>query len=342
MRRTRQPARTADRPIALIEKVIRGDECAWQMLIESYLGFLYALAWRYARDDEDVAEELVLSVLEGLRRPDAEGRPFYRLRRYLESLEQFGARSRFVTWLALVAKNLFCDWYREQGGRRVLPKEIEGLDALDREIFYAVFWDGGTERDAWERLRTRRPDLSSGEFERHLLHVYRQLSQRNFWSVYQDLLRRAPARSLGETGVGEGRPLDVPGAERPDQVLERSEVEAGARRVAQVLERAIATLPPVTRQVVRLAWRQGLSGEAIARAMGFRNRQRVYDELARARRRIRTFLRRAGVNLDEARQIQSIIADAWAGVPEDDDLSDPFSASVPMLLKSREPQGGAR
>ncbi|NMB77450.1 MAG: sigma-70 family RNA polymerase sigma factor [Myxococcales bacterium] len=336
------PARTADRPIALIEQVIRGDEAAWHTLVESYLGFLYALAWRYARDDEDVAEELVLSVLEGLRRPDAEGRSFYRLRRYLESLARIGARSRFVTWLALVAKNLFCDWFREQGGRKVLPKEIEMLDALDREIFRAVFWEGGTERDAWERLRARRPDLSPEEFERHLLHVYRHLSQRNFWCVYQDLLRRAPARVLGDGGPGEGRPLDVPGAERPDQVLERSEVEAAARRVAEVLERAIATLPPVTRQVVRFAWRQGLSGEAIARAMGFRNRQRVYDELARARRRIRAYLRRAGVDLDEARQVQADIADAWAKIPADDDLSDPFSASVPMPLKSREPQGGAR
>lgn len=341
MPRSRRTNVLPDHPIALIEAVIRGDERAWQSLVERSCGFLYSLAWRYARGDEDVAEELVLAVLEGLRRPDAEGQAYYRLRRYLGSLERFGARSRFITWLALVAKNLFCDWFREQGGRRVLPKEIEGLDALDQEIFRIVFWKGGTEREAWERLRAQRPDLSPEEFERHLLHVYRHLSERNFWCVYQDLLRRMPARPLGEPAGRDGRPLDVPSGERPERSLEQSEDRAEALRMAEALDRAIRALPPVTSQVLRLAWRQGLGGEAIARVMGFRSRQRVYDELARARRRIRSALKKEGVNLDTARQLQDLIANVWTGFFEED-LSDSAEASVQSPLKSRDGQGGDR
>ena len=47
----------------------------------------------------DLAAELVLVALEGMKKPDAEGREFYRLRKYLDSLKRFGSRSRFITWL---------------------------------------------------------------------------------------------------------------------------------------------------------------------------------------------------------------------------------------------------
>jgi hypothetical protein len=45
---------------------------------------------------------------------------------------------------------------------------------------------------------------------------------------------------------------------------------------------------------------QEFSGEEVRRIMGFRKRQRVYDEIAKAKRMIGNVLRKAGVDADKA------------------------------------------
>jgi len=279
--------------------VVAGDPAAWQRFVETHLGFLRALAWRYARGDAELADELCLVALEGLRRPDAEGRSCYRLRRYLESREQLGGRSRFATWLALVAKNLFRDWFREREGRRHLPQEIAELSVLEQEVFRALFWDGASEAEAWGRLRTRRPGLDPAEFEAALLAVFRSLRARSLWGVYQDLLRRLPAISMDAPLGGPDGPrlelADPDPAHRPDGRLELEETCVEAARVRRLLVEALGALPAASRQVVELLVLRGLDGEEVRRVMGFRTRQRVYDEMARARRRLRTWLARRGL-----------------------------------------------
>jgi RNA polymerase sigma factor (sigma-70 family) len=308
-------AHPPDRPVKLLLQVVAGDQQAWHRFVELYAGFIYSLAWRYARNDVDIASELFLVVLEGLRRPDAAGRMFYRLRRYLQSMERYGGLSRFVTWLALVARNLFRDWFREQGSRRVMPKEVEGLDRVDQELFRLVFWDGCTEREALEHLRSSfRPGLSEEEFEKHLQHVYTRLSDRNFWTIYQELLRRVPARGLGTSDPwSESRPLDLadPRAEsRPDLACELLEEQTLASEVGWALRRAVLSLPFNTRNVVLLLWVHGVTGEECARILGFKNRQRVYDEMARARRLIRSYLRRLGIEKDKIHRAARFL-DGW-------------------------------
>lgn len=315
MSRQPKPNRAPDRPVKLLTRIVSGDPKAWQRFVELFAGFIYALAWRYARRDIDVASELFLVVLEGLRREDAEGRAYYRLRRYLDSLERYGGRSRFITWLALVAKNLFRDWFREHGGRKVLPKEIEGLDHVDQELFRLVFWEGSNENEAFEKLRSSgQAGLTREEFERHLRHVYSRLSDRNFWRIYQDLLRRVPALGLGSSSrTGEGHPLDIPDPRsetRPDLACELLEDRIAASEVGCALRQAVEVLPPTTRNVVLLLLVQGLSGDECCRVMGFRKRQRVYDEMANARKKIRSFLDRRGIDETKARQATDFL-DGW-------------------------------
>ena len=296
------------RPVELIERVVAGDEKAWQLFVEAHAGFLYSLAWRYARGDVDLAAELVLVALEGLRRADAEGRPFYRLRKYLDSIERFGRRSRFVTWLALVVKNLLRDWFRAKEGRRLLPREIEQLDPRGQAVFRALLWDGLSESEAFASLRSRFLDLDHESFDCALEQVYSVLKERNLWNIYQDLLRRLPSVLVDESGRQAGVQLADPHPKsRPDTALEHMRRLQLAGRIGRLLHKEIEQLPDPTRRVVQLLLLRGLAGEQVRRVMGFRKRQRVYDEMAKARRRIRKALEREGVTAGDVREATGLL-----------------------------------
>jgi RNA polymerase sigma factor (sigma-70 family) len=299
------------RPIALLERVVEGDLAAWQRFISAYAGFLYSLAWRYARGDEDRASELVVVALEGLRRADASGAPFYRLRSYLTSIERFGNRGRFVTWLALVVKNLMRDFFRQRHGRRQLPKEIEGLDAVGQALFKALMWEGASEAEAFQGLRDRF-GLTPGEFDGQMKLIFGTLKQKNLYRLYRDLLRRRPAVPLDESGgasLAGGQLPDSAPDFRPDWAYENRQRLDLAARVRLELERAIAKLPPKTRQVVSLLALRALPGEQVRRVMGFRRRQKVYDEMARARRLIRRHMERAGLGREEVLEVIEMLPD---------------------------------
>jgi hypothetical protein len=176
-----------------------------------------------------------LVALEGLARQDAKGQKFYRLRSYLNSLERFGGRSRFTTWLALVVKNLFRDWFRERDGRRLLPKEIEGLDSIDQEIFRLLFWEGYSENETFEKIKDQYLKISKEEYKTRTENIYKSLNDRNLSTIYQDLLRRLPAVSLGSTSSSDSfRPLDIADTSsesRPDWALEKAEEQAFSREL---------------------------------------------------------------------------------------------------------------
>jgi RNA polymerase sigma factor (sigma-70 family) len=302
-----------DRPVRLLAKVVAGDQEAWKKFVQDYCGFLYSLAWRYARNDIDLASELVLVALEGLQKPGADGKDFYRLRKYLDSLEQYGGRSRFVTWLALVVKNLFRDWFREMEGRRLLPKEIEDLSELGRDIFKLIFWDGLSESEAYETLKSSKPALSLKKYEKQLAKIFDRLSEKNMQTIYTDLIRRVPPLSVDRRVVGgDERTIelaDLQPRSRPDLALEAAQEQALSRQVGEKLVSAVESLPAQTRSVLLMSVVQGMSGAEIQKIMGYKKRQRVYDELSKARRRIRVMLEKAGVGISEASQVVGWIDD---------------------------------
>ncbi|MBN2497807.1 MAG: sigma-70 family RNA polymerase sigma factor [Deltaproteobacteria bacterium] len=322
------------RPVRLIERVVAGDSAAWKRFVEHYTPFLYAIAWRYARPDADTASELVLVALEGLRRPDAEGRDFYRLRKYLESLQRYRERSRFTTWLALVSKNLFRDWYRQREGRRLLPKEIRGLDEIDQALFSCLFWDGCSETEACGRLCSRWPEIGEEECAQRCERVRQRLSERNLWNLYRDLMRRLPGVPIHPTGSQEPVAVQLPDPHpdsRPDSALQRKQDRAVAGALAEALGRAVEYLPQRTQQVVRLLMLRGMTGAQVQRIMGFGKRQRVYDEMDRARRRIRESLERDGFSGQDLRR-----AEGWldSGL-EENDPSGPDLGSAAVVNEHR-------
>ncbi|HUU01737.1 MAG TPA: hypothetical protein VM425_09870 [Myxococcota bacterium] len=319
----------------LLGAVVAGDVEAWKRFVTDYAGFLYSLAWRYARGDRDTASDLVLWALEGLRKPGADGLEFYRLRNYLDSIGDFGRRSKFTSWLALVVKNLFRDWYRGREGRRTLPKEVEGLSALGQEVFASLFWEGRSEDEAFETLKGSRADLQRPEFDRQIDLLAGKLTDKNLWNIYQDLIRRVPPLSLDRWGPGENpRPLDVADLSpygRPDLVLQMTRDGILVQEVARELVLAVNSLSPVTRNVLMMHMVRGLTGAETQRAMGFRKRQRVYDELRKARLLVRTRLARAGIGQEQVRRVEGWLDDC---LQEKNEKFTPDPSETSVVTKS--------
>ncbi len=288
----------APRPVALLEKIISGDTGAWQSFVRAYSGFIWSIACRYSRGDRDLASELFLAALEGLRRPDTKGQAYYRLRKYLDSLDKFGKRSRFTTWLALVIKNIFRDWFRQTQGRRWIPKEILELDEKAQALFKALVFDALTQTQAQTRLKSLWPHMGPDEFDSILEEVQEVFKKKSLWTLYRELLQRLPPSPLDHTGAGDGGyyPPDSRPMSRPDLALEIKQRHQLAKHIHQMLMAAIESLPQKQRMVLELTSIQGFTGEQVKKIMGFRHRQKVYDLLANARQGLKRHLEKQGID----------------------------------------------
>lgn len=291
-----------DRPVHLLERVVAGEQRAWQQLVERYLGFIYTIAHHYGQEDRELVDDLVLAALEGLRRPSADGVEFARLRRYLESVERYGRRGRFTSWLALVLRNIFRDWFRSQRGRRKLPRDVEKLGELERQVYAGLAWQGLSERELLHALSGRHPHLDQERLEQAIARVERALGRHGLDRIWADLLVRRPMLlQAGGEALALENLADPSPTSRPDQLLQLKQEQQRLRRLAGCLVQALHSLPEVPRTVLLMQLLQGMSGEQIRRAMGFRKRQRVYDELARARRLLGKALRDEGFGPADAR-----------------------------------------
>jgi RNA polymerase sigma factor (sigma-70 family) len=105
----------ADDPVA--------REAAWKTFVETYSRLLVHTA-RSLHRDYDAAMDAYAYLLEQLRRDD-----FRRLRAYTPD-----TRSKFTTWLVVVARRICVDLLRERYGRRVDGSESQEPRAVRRRL----------------------------------------------------------------------------------------------------------------------------------------------------------------------------------------------------------------
>ncbi len=290
---------------ALVERVVAGDQAAWRELVERFSRLIFSLVWRYADGDQDECADLYLYVLEGLRRTSEGGETFYRLRRYLESIERYGGQGKLTTWLGRVTQNLVSDRFRELEGRRTVPRPIQRMDALTQRLFKLMYWDGLPEREVRAVLEAERGGLSPARFDRMLAAIHRALKDVNRWSLYSEVLRRAPALPLhpvsgeGEDGPGFVQVADPHPAADPEMSLQDSRATARARELRQALCAALAALGDQERLMLLGRFKHGLTAQEIARLLGRRDEKRIYVEIDRLRDQLRRALEAAGFGWQE-------------------------------------------
>src|SRR5215211_6096332 len=102
----------ADTPIAqpaapdeLIERCLRGDQLAWEMIVRQHWRKVFNVAYKFVGkhdEAEDLAQDIFLKIF--------------------KSLHTFDRRANFQTWLISVSRNLCIDHYRS------VRKERETID----------------------------------------------------------------------------------------------------------------------------------------------------------------------------------------------------------------------
>jgi len=106
------PAAPAERIDVLIDRCLRGDERAWEAVVQRHWRKVFNIAYKFVgrhEEAEDLAQEIFLRIF--------------------KSLDTFDRRANFQTWLISVSRNLCIDHYRSV--RKERETIDRGIDAAD-------------------------------------------------------------------------------------------------------------------------------------------------------------------------------------------------------------------
>lgn len=284
----------------LVAKVIKGDQKSWTEFVERFSNLLFSLLWRYANGDEDLCANLYLYVIEGLHQSNEAGETFFRLRRYLESVDRYNGKGRLTTWLGRVSQNLVSDYFREREGRKTLPRSIQRLDLTCQQIFKLLYWDCLAEREAYQVIKNQATKLTRDEFDQIVLQINLSLKTCNRWSIYSEVIRKTPALPLHPYGA------DTSGAAPQVQVADEStesspsrstvsqQEKEAAEEMGRVLRRVISGLPEEGRLLLVCRFKHGMTAGEIARLLRRKDEKRIYSELERLKDQLKQALEEAG------------------------------------------------
>lgn len=245
----------------------RDPRRAWDALVEGYSGLILGVLARYTRDP-DQRMDAYLYVLEELQAQD-----FRRLRHFGHSPS--ANPCSFDTWLKLVVRNLYFDWFRHLHGRKSLPKEIQKLPALDQRVFKLVHWEGYSAQEAFEVLRGQENGLAFTIFIQKLANVESLLSPINRAKIRRDIERSRGPISLDAEDTGP--PIEA----KAETKVRTPEDEALLQERRSALWKLVEALPAEDRLILRLRFFEGLTAKQIARAVGTPEPMAIYRRIER-------------------------------------------------------------
>ena len=126
--------------VQLIQRVLRGDEDAFSLLVRKYQKQVHALAWRKIGDFH-IAEEITQDT-------------FLKAYKRLATLKE---PQRFVSWLYVIAANLCSSWLRK---KRLPTQSLEHLEQEDKEQL---------EKAAYSEFVVEENERISGQTQRHVV-----------------------------------------------------------------------------------------------------------------------------------------------------------------------------
>ncbi|HET7100062.1 MAG TPA: RNA polymerase sigma factor [Terriglobia bacterium] len=104
-----------DSDLELIKRCLRGEDTAWEALLQAHTPKIYSLSYRFtgrSDDAEDLTQEVFIKVFQTLKSYDP-------------------LRSKFATWVNRIARNHLVDHYRRTRSARVTSTLDESLPIAD-------------------------------------------------------------------------------------------------------------------------------------------------------------------------------------------------------------------
>jgi RNA polymerase sigma factor (sigma-70 family) len=267
-------------------------QAAWEDFLREYSPVLYQTVRAFTQDEEEVSDCFV-HICEQLARNG-----FRRLLHF----ESAGA-AKFSTWLRVVARNLCYDWHRRKNGRLRPFKSVQGLSALELQVYRYRYEQGRSREEAHQHLRMTWPDLMIDQLAEIESRIENSLNSRQHWllSVWKD---RKSTPSISDSDIedewGDEAAAAVDLAPDPETI-------AADRQQQARLHQCVALLPPGERLIVQLRFEDELLLEEIARLTGLGDAQRVHRRLGVILQKLRAAMRerknrKTGDDVREIRQ----------------------------------------
>ncbi len=106
------PAASSDALETLIQRCLRGDQAAWELIVKQHWRKVFNVAYKFV-GKHDEAEDLTQDV-------------FLKI---FKSLDTFDRRANFQTWLISVSRNLCIDHYRSvRKERETIDRHVDAND----------------------------------------------------------------------------------------------------------------------------------------------------------------------------------------------------------------------
>ncbi len=288
-----------------VDKLALGDPDVWSYFVDNYSSLILSVVRRY-NADHDACMDAYTYILEELAAGDMR-----RLKHYGRA--GVARPSRFGTWLKLVVRNLYFDWFRHRFGRKSVPAEVQKLGDVGQSIFKVVYWQNYPPRQAFEVVRGQYPDLSYTDFLGYLSEVDGRLTGINRAKIRRDRMKALKPASL-DVEREHGPPVET------QALVERPAADAPGLRqeAAGLLLELLDELPAEDRLLLRLRFHEALTAPEIARVLNVPDPASIYRRLDRLCRALGKRAAATGVaaRLQEDAESLTDLHLGWALSPE--------------------------
>lgn len=190
-----------------------------------------------------------------------------------EVLRRFRGDAQFSTYLNVVVNNFFIDYTKKHWGRFRPSTAARRLGPQAVEVETLIHRDGFSQSEAVRIAASRGPHE----------HQF----------VEESMLKLPPRRPTPREVTADGTVLELVGSEdSPEFVLAKDAMD---RRMEEALERALDSLPPTDRVLLKLRYADGFSVAEIARTL-YLDQKRLYRRINSALSTAREALGEAGLD----------------------------------------------
>lgn len=260
-------------PPQLLETLLRdlyspNPKDAWAEFLSEYSTVIYQVVRHFEVDPDNTADcfQFVCEQLIDHRSK--------RLRRF-----KGVGPATFTTWLRAIVRNLCVDWHRKQFGRLRPFSSVAQLPVFDQQVFRMVYQRAMPPEECMAMLSADFPNTTIQQINESKTRIESVLTSNQRW-----LLAQRSASQNGHDEHGEEILLEIRDAHKDP------ETQAIENERKQKLERALKSLSPNERLLIRLRFEEGVTLDKAAALLGLGNAQRADRQIKEILTRLRKLM----------------------------------------------------
>ena len=241
---------------------------AWAEFLEEYANPIYQVIRHFESDPDHAAdcfqfvcEQLIDNRSKRLRKFKGEG------------------PATFTTWLRAIVRNLCVDWHRKRFGRHRPFSSVSQLPLFDQQVFKMIYERAVSPEECVAALASQFPNTTIEQISESRERIESVLSSNQRWLLAQRIANRNGNAEHSDGLLGNIEDLKAD-----------PEAQAIANERKRKLERAMKSLTPNERLLIRLRFEEGVTLEKTASLLGLGNAQRADRQIKEILTRLRKLM----------------------------------------------------